>query len=221
MTNPKKQPTITELIDADEGLKSKRMLLTVSSLVLLALSFADAKVAEANSFIFKITFGNDKGLSVLLVIAVIFLLIRYYNYACKYHNQLYRIWSQRMLNDSFFFYQHPFEHDFSGLIFDLKLKNFDVENAIHGAIDWNSSYMCRAIFVRKIVFYWDDQHDYNEEHVFVGWKNYFKVLRLEMKYQLNSYIEHRESLDIVAPYILGALAISSYFFNGALQSLLT
>ena len=75
MTEKKKEPTITELIDQDEGLKSKRKLLTVTSLILLVLTFSGAKVEEANTFILKLKFDNQSGIAILLILAIFFLLI--------------------------------------------------------------------------------------------------------------------------------------------------
>jgi hypothetical protein len=47
------------------------------------------------------------------------------------------------------------------------------------------------------------------------------VYRLELKYQLPSFFTHRENLDILAPYVLGVVAILSYFFHEQLQVALT
>jgi heme/copper-type cytochrome/quinol oxidase subunit 3 len=102
MTEEKKSPTITELIDADEGLKSKRKILTITSLILLALTFSGAKVEEANTFILKLKFDNQNGIAILLVLTIVFLIIRYYNYAKPYHEKLFRAWSDRMLDDGYF-----------------------------------------------------------------------------------------------------------------------
>jgi hypothetical protein len=212
--------TITEQIDADEGLKSKRKLLTITSLILLALSFSGAKVEEANTFIFKLSFNNNKGISLLLMLAVIFLLIRYYNYAYKYHHQLYKLWSDRLLKHPFFFHSHPNEPEYYGLVNDLEPKALNIEALQYHGGDWSVGYKCRPVFVRKIIYWWSDQYDNHELEVWVGWKNYFKVLRLEARYQFEGFIKHRENLDIVAPYFLGVFAIASYTFNDQVQYIL-
>ena len=61
---------LTQAIDNDAGLQSKRKLLTVASLILLALSFSGATIDEANTFIFKIKFANQNGLGILLVLSI-------------------------------------------------------------------------------------------------------------------------------------------------------
>jgi hypothetical protein len=217
MTEKTKELTITEQIDIDEGLKTKRKLLTVTSLILLALSFSGAKVEEANTFILKLSFENQKGLSVLLVIAVIFLLIRYYNYACKYHQQLYKLWSDRLINDDFFIYSHPYEQEYSGIIFDLQPKGFDTDEIKQEGGDFEFGYNCRMPFVRRISYCWNDNHADHEISVSVGWRNYPKVLLLESKYQFMGFLTHRENLDIVAPYVLGILAILSFIYDDFFQ----
>lgn len=220
MSEQAKKLPITEQIDADEGLKSKRKLLTITSVILLAISFSGAKVEEANTFLLKLSFNNNKGISVLLVLAVIFLLIRYYNYACKYHHQLYKLWSDRLLRDQFFFYSHPHEPEYSGLICDLEPKEMNIEALQYHDGTWSFGYVCHSLLVRKIAYWWHDNNDEYEREVSVGWKNLLKVLRLEAKYQFQGFITHRENLDIIAPYILGVFSITSYIFNDHVQNLL-
>lgn len=220
MTEKTKELTITEQIDIDEGLKTKRKLLTVTSLILLALSFSGAKVEEANTFILKLSFENQKGLSMLLVIAVIFLIIRYYNYACKYHQKLYKLWSDRLIHDDFFIYSHPYEREYSGLVLDLEPKDFDVDVIRQEGGAWEFGYECSWFFVRKISYWWHDKYADHEITVRVGWRNYFRVLMLESKYQFMGFFSHRENLDILAPYILGVLAMSSFVFDEQFQYLL-
>lgn len=220
MSEQKKELTITEKIDADEGLKSKRKILTITALILLLISFSDAKVVEANTFLVKISFGNQEGISVLFVLAVFILLIRYYNYARKYHDQLYKLWSGRMIRHGFFFNTNPYEQDYSGLVIDLEPKNINIEEIKYEGGNWGVGYHCDFPFVRKILYEWDDQQNNYEEKIWVGWKNYFKVLRLEFYFQFKSFLTHRENLDILAPYFLGLTAILSYFFNKQFQTVL-
>jgi len=215
-----KQLTITEQIDVDEGLKSKRKLLTVTSLILSALSFSGAKVEEANTFVLRLSFENQHGVSVLLVLAVIFLLIRYHNYAYPYHQQLYQLWTKRLLANPFFLSFHPHESESYGLIVGLSPKGMDIDGLNHENIDWGVSYKCSFLIIRKLRYSWYNRYEDYQQEVLIGWNYYLKVIYLEARYRFNSYIKHRESLDILTPYILGALAISSYFFNDQLQALL-
>ncbi|WP_429112088.1 hypothetical protein [Aeromonas veronii] len=87
-------------IDEDAGLQSKRKLLVLLSVLMLAIDFTGATFKEANTFIFKIEFENQSGLNVFLLLSVVYLLIRYYAYAHSYHEELYNLWSGRMLEDT-------------------------------------------------------------------------------------------------------------------------
>ncbi len=220
MVDQVKKITITEQIDKDKGLKSKRNQLMVTSLILLALSFSGAKVEEANTFILKLKFENQEGISVLLVLTIMFLMLRYYNYAGQYHQKLYKLWAKRLLKDNFFLEVHPYDSSCSGLIPKLEPKGFDIEYLNYEKLSWDYQFKCSFLFVRKITYSWCDMHQDFEEEIGVGRENYFKVLRLEAKYQLESFIVHRENLDIIAPYLIGLMAITSYFYNDQFQAFL-
>ena len=61
------------LIDEDQGLKSKRNILVVVSIVMIVLNCSGAVIQEANTFIFKISFTNHVGLSQFMAVAIVFL----------------------------------------------------------------------------------------------------------------------------------------------------
>lgn len=217
---------LTAAIDADEGLKSKRKLLTVVSLILLALSFSGASIDEANTFIFKIKFANQNGLGILLVLSIIFLIIRYYNYAKPYHDKLYSLWTNRLLDNPFFFSQNPYEsEDASGLI--ALSRNSEIDARVREDDFYSScSYKCKWLFCRYLVHEWGSKQDYEDRvesvNVFTefGIIAYVKTLFFETIEQSKSFFTHRENLDVLAPYILGCLAIASYYFNTELTELL-
>jgi hypothetical protein len=218
VANSTEQLTITEKIDLDDGLRSKRKLLTIVSLILLALSFSGAKVEGANTFILTLSFENQQGISVLLVLAIMFLLVRYYNYACKHHFLLYKLWTARLCQHPFFLRTHPHEPDVSGLVSVRAPEGFDPEDCRHSNEEWGFSYKCQFPFVRKIQYWTKDQYDIHEAEARVGRKNYFKVLWLEARFQCAAFLTHREHLDILSPYILGTSAILSYAFNDYFQA---
>ncbi|MGI2110654.1 hypothetical protein ACRN9C_14785 [Shewanella frigidimarina] len=217
---------LTAAMDADEGLKSKRKLLTVVSLILLALSFSGASIDEANTFIFKIKFANQNGLGILLVLSIIFLMIRYYNYAKTYHDKLYSLWTNRLLDNPFFFSQNPYEsEDASGLI--VLSRNSEIDARVREDDFYSScSYKCKWLFCRYLVHEWGSKQDYEDRvesvNVFTefGVIAYVKTLFFETIEQSKSFFTHRENLDVLAPYILGCLAIASYYFNAELIELL-
>lgn len=215
----KKAPTITDLIDGDEGLKSKRKLLTITSLVLLALTFSGAKVEEANTFILKLKFENQNGIAILLVLAIVFLLIRYYNYAKPYHERLYSEWTNRMMEHRYF-YSFKHENDeFNGLVMNVAPKMISFEAVQHDGLTFSYRYNC-SLFKRSFIYNISDANGDYEDEVSVGWKNYLNVIFYEARYRTERYFSYRENLDVLAPYALGIVAISSYFFHAELQLML-
>ncbi len=223
MANSQKKPSLPEEIDLDEGLKSKRKQLTITSLVLLALSFSGAKVQEANTFILKLKFENQNGIGILLVLTIFFLLIRYFNYARPYHDKLFRAWTNRMLKNPYFYSYHPHAEEEFGLIIDKAPDEIDFERIRHEGGSFASNYKCLLPFRRKLSYSWspNEHDDYSISSVGVGWENYVTVIAFEIKYQFESYFTHRENLDILSPYLLGTLAIASYFFNESFQMLIS
>jgi hypothetical protein len=218
---------LIEAIDVDEGLKSKRKLLTIASLTLLALSFSGAKIEEANSFIFKIKFAHQNGLAILLVISIIFLMVRYYNFAKKYHDTVYSLWTRRLLNNTLFYSADPNSDDDAGLVADTR--NSELENMLLSKEGrWEFHYKCGFPFTRYIVHYWGFNQYHDEDRMSqvniytrFGFRTYINVLRLEVYKQIKSFFTHRENLDVLAPYVIGCAAIASYYFNAELQELLT
>ena len=213
------------LIDKDEGLRSKRKMLTIVSLILLSIEFSGATIVEANTFILKISFEHQSGISLLLLLAIIFLLVRYFNYAKPYHEKLFELWSSRMLSDSMFILGDPYSPDITGLISDLAPNGLDIEHIGHDEnsyLDW--SYQCKFFLNRYIKYSWFVEHIDESASISllknVSFFTYIKVLMTEFKYQVLSFFSHRENLDILAPYLLGVTAIFSYFFNAELQHLI-
>lgn len=212
------EDNIKKLIDNDDGLKSKRKMLTITSIILLAIQFSGAEVIEANTFVLKLSFEHQKGVALLLLLAVIFLLIRYFNYARPYHVKLYKIWTSRMLHRDFFIYQHPYSEDIDGLIMDIIPKEMNID-PIHydERYGWDYEYHCRWFLRRYIDYSWNDEHGDHSKLVSLFKKtstwDYLKILKYEATYRITGFFTHRENLDIVGPYILGASAITSYVFS--------
>jgi len=207
-----------EKIDGDRGLKSKRRILTISSLILLAMNFSGARIVEANSLFLKISFSKQEGLQLFLITAVIFLLVRYYNYAEQYHAELFKTWSSRMLNEPYFIHYCHYSDHVSGLIVDVQPKGADVGNPHKDKTDFSTfKYRCRFLFRRHLEYFWCNGHSEGEESVSLlkkaGFKKYLRTLLYELKYQAGSFFNHREQLDILAPYMLGVASISSYLFK--------
>ncbi len=228
--------TLTQRIDADEGLKAKRKLLTVVSLILLAITFSGAKVVEANTFIMKITFTNQNGIAYLLLLSIAFLMIRYYNYARPYHDELYDTWTKRMLRDKYFYLYHDDADASEGLIKDLYPESLRRDMEQHDCREIKTKYCCSPFFGRNIEFSWLSgagsgyenwapvdlmrikSVEVKQEVKTVGkneirLKPYVKILSYELRYRTTRFLTHRENLDILAPYLLGCFSILSFIFN--------
>lgn len=65
-----KTDKLIENMKEDSELSSKRSLLIVASMLLMAMSVSGATLLEANTFIFKIGFENSKGLGYLLFLGL-------------------------------------------------------------------------------------------------------------------------------------------------------
>lgn len=213
-----------EQIDNDKALTDKKRLLVVTSFLLLVIQFSGAKIVEANTFILKLDFSHQKGLALLLFISVVFLLIRYYGYARKYHIKIKQLWNSDLLHDTFISHYCQYSNEYSGLMHQKYPKGFCPEETLYkgGHIHYvyeNTSF--------KRAFRYDviDEHGNNYEYrkaLFseYGSKNFLKVLSLELKYQLTGYLKYREFFDILGPYIIGVLAIISYVFHDYLSDLI-
>jgi hypothetical protein len=211
--------------DQDLGLGTKRKLLVIVSLLLLSLSFSGAKIEEANTFIFKITFAHQNGLATLLVISVIFLMLRYYNYAKPYHDKLYAIWTKRLGQQPFFYSSNPYGDEDSGIVAMSRSSELDA-HFHHNVRRWSFQYVCGWPFTRYIEQYWgynDNEEEDRYESVNVykkfGFKIYLMCLWFEAKEQVKSFFTHRENLDILSPYIIGWLAIASFYCSEHLSKL--
>lgn len=221
----KKEPGIKELIDNDEGLQSKRRLLTITSLILLATSLSGATVSEANTFILKITFTNDRGLGYLLVLAVVFLMIRYYGYARPYYEKLYKGWTSRMLQENFYQNYDNHTYDLGGLLISHLPKAITEERILHDEHFSNGyEYICKFPLRRQVEYFWADEHDSFSETLSlfsqVTLREYLTILLLEFRFRIINILDFRESLDVYAPYLIGISAIISFFFSSNVLAIL-
>jgi hypothetical protein len=216
-----------ESIDCDIGLQSKRKLLVVACSIFLAINLTGATIEEANTFIFKIRFSNHAGLSILFVASIFFLTIRYYSYAQDYHSKLHEFWSGRLLSDyKIFSFDH---HD--GTIGGFLGKAINVYGGDEPGIE-NARYRVSGIFQRSVSYEstgTDEERGkfYYTEYIGLNkfgknWRlhHYLWLLILESKYQIEALLKYREGLDLLAPYLLSLVAISSYFFKSSVLAII-
>ena len=227
MTNEAKEASFAERIDNDSGLKTKARMLTITSLLLMTVMVTGATIEEANTFIFKVVILNQAGVPAMMVIAIIFLMVRYYSYAKPYHAEVEGIWHEKLLSDPFCFkydeqYQEPY-----GLIYELQPSPCVVDgpDSEPEQLDFNQhSYRRGLLFGR----YMDYEGNAQGEHVAVSvdlrkrlpGKTFSKLLILEFKYRIQTLLDNREYLDILGPYFIGLAALVSFFWRDDVQALL-
>ena len=216
-----------EKIDNDSGLISKRKSLVLICIIFLAINLSGATLTEANTFIFRIIFENNKGLSLMFVASIIFLTIRYYNYAQSYQALLFSFVALRMMSDYRVFYYDSRFGDVSGLL----------EGAInvHGGDEpgiEKASYRITGILQRALVYPSSGEDENGERYYTKNYINlnsftnnwtfslFLKILSIETRYRFQTIFKHREYLDILSPYFLSVLSILSFVFRGPINAFL-
>ena len=219
-TYQKDNPSVTERIDNDSGLKSKARLLSITSLLFIGIMITGAQIEEANTFIFKITISNQSGLPALLLLSIFFLLVRYYSYATKYHTELNTIWTKKLLRHPMFFDIEEHSDEVGGLVPNLQPEKFGLGDPGFGHENYEEHYWKYHIgwfFTRYIDYHWQDQYHetHNRVNLYqsIGLRKYLTVLKLEFKYRFDCIIANREYLDIYGPYFIAYLAILSFVFR--------
>ncbi len=201
-------------IEHDEGLKSKRRNLALLSSILIALNFSGAVIKEANTFLFKIEFTNQQGINELFFIATIYLMVRYYSYARKYHQSLSDIWCEHMLSNRKVFRYQKEDSGVYGLVGDcLNISALD-EPGVE-----SPKYKISGFFQRELVYssrylgeygeeeYYDDFVSCNKFHEKWTPVKLLSLFMFEAKYQFSALINSREQLDLLGPYLLGWIAL--------------
>ena len=213
-------------LDNDVGFNSKRNMLVIVCLIFLALNLSGAKLEEANTFIFKIKFTDYKGLSFLFFTSIVFLTIRYFSYAQSYHKQLFAFWSKRMLEDYRLFSFNNSDGEVYGHLREAITVYAGDEPGIQ-----DPTYVTSGIFHRSLQYGYSDKDQdgvqyYGKKYINLTkysdkWTrtDYFKLLVFEFKYQSDAIFKHRESLDLLAPYIISFLSLISFFFKEEILAL--
>lgn len=205
--------------DKDEKLAKRAKQLVWVSAVLLVLQVTGATVKEANTFLFRIEFTNQHGLTYLLLGAVFYLFIRYFNYAQPYHAELFKLSSSRMIsNYRIFNYSHE-DEPIGGFLCDAIDVCCGDEPGLMKPRYVKSGFLKRSLAYNSRFF--DERHGevYVTKHINLtkfttNWTKakYVKLLWIELKYRVSAFIYHREHLDILAPYFLAVVAVASVFY---------
>jgi len=212
-------------IDNDEELNGKKRILTITSIILLAIQFTGATIVEANTFILKLNFTHQNGLALLLFFSIMFLLIRYYSYARKYHKSLYELWTFDLMSNPKIESYDEHGNDLYGWLHENYPPNFDpMQYRQDEHCSYKTKYKSTWLLVKYFQFdITDEYHSYSSYiNIFkkLGLKIYLIILFMEIKYRTLGYFKNRENLDILAPYMLGFAAIISFIFPNEFKQLI-
>lgn len=206
-------------MEDDKKLENSRRNLLITSVVLLALNLANAKLEKVNGLIFEMTFETPERLKVLLAVAVIFLLIRYFNYAYKYHHETYQKWTSNLMRDDLMFRTCEHSDNVSGYVHDLAPKSVDYSDIDYGE---EGSYL-RHSFNRRLVFnstivyertFRGNELPDLEVSILVLWakskKDYFRFLKCVLSHWFSEVIKSPLTLYLYSPYLIGGAALMSF-----------
>jgi hypothetical protein len=207
-------------IDADDGLKSKRRTLFLLSLLLLAIVVSGANIKEASSLIFKIEFTNHENLQWLLIAGIFYSALRYYAYSEIYRDELFNQWSKKLISDPTVYRYDQHKEEVGGLL----EKAVDVWGGDEPGLA-EPEYR-RIRLLKRVIAYSATEEDamdgpiYFKKYIDLNkydsrWKrkDFLLLLWIELKYRANAWVAHRETLDLVAPYLLAVAALAAFFYK--------
>ncbi|MFJ4352753.1 hypothetical protein ACIPZ5_17840 [Pseudomonas sp. NPDC089428] len=207
-------------MDDDEGFKKKRRNLLFLSLVLLVIEVTGAKVTEASGLIFKIEFTNHERLQWFLIAGIVYGMLRYYAYSEVYRVQLYKQWASKLINDYKIYYYNYHDEEVEGLLGKAVLVWGGDEPGLA-----EPEYTMAGLFKRVIAYPAKDQHPEIGEVYYTKYvdlmsfsdkwtrKDFLLLLWFEMKFRIDAWISHRETLDIVTPYLAAVGALGVFFYK--------
>jgi len=215
---------LSQKIEADTGLAKSRKYLMFVSLILLALTFSGAKVAEANTFLFKLTFTNSEGIIDLLLLSIAFLVIRYYSNAAKYHKAIYVDWTTRLLKHEYFYSYCEHSDGESGYLVEIapEYAGYNDEGFRYESDHQSRKVTFHANWFINAQLQYDlfNEHGHMQDKKIYLFKlsmlfNSLKSLWLVLKFWVEAQIRYRESLDIYAPYMIFFITTVSVLLNKA------
>lgn len=213
---------LSQKIEVDTGLAKSRKYLMFVSLILLALTFSGAKIVEANTFLFKLTFTNSEGIIDLLLLSIAFLVICYHSHASKYHKAIYNDWTYRLLKDEYFYSVCEHSDGESGYIVDIapQYAGYNDESFRYEDEHQSRKVTFHANWFINAQFQYDlfnrDGHMQDQKVYLFKLSMFFaslKSLWLVLNYWIDAQIRYRESLDIFAPYLIFFITTLSVLLN--------
>lgn len=212
--------TIFKQLEEDKGFQNKRRALVWTSAILIVMIFSGATIIEANTFILRIEFTNRDSLPLLVATACVFMLIRYYGYAQRYHEQLSQSWRTPIIQDPRFLSYDPDEDDFNGVAADLA-----GDYNLHGRRGMNIQYEAKFPLRRYLTTSYTEMDErygevlvtssINLHRITKSWtlRHVLKIFRIEFDHRWKATMRTREYLDVYSPYIVSAIALILFFLQ--------
>ena len=201
----------------DTSLASCKKTLIIISSVLLALTFSGAKVTEANTFIFKITFTNPTGINTLLLLSIGYLLLRYNSISHIYTDNYKKQFATRVLDNKFFRRYDSYNDVVDGFIPDLLKPKIYINDDKYKHS--NHSYLDYDLKVRLFFNAYIDLTEYDEHgnpylyrFYLIGSKNklqYLFALSIMLSHWFLEQFRQRDFLELYSPMLIGFIAVYS------------
>ncbi len=201
-------------------LASKKKALLFVSLLLIGIEFTGLKITEVNTFFVKMELGRQTGLVEFLLLIEMYLIVRYYNYAKPYQDQIYGMWTKNLLSHNHFTNVCPYSDDATGLTVSMApefyIRHLELcrQNS-HASC--SVSYVLSFPFSRRLQFCTSYEHEQKlDVSIFLskggGFRAWCVALFLEARYQVDSWINSSHFLDVYGPYFVAvfSVVITSY-----------
>ncbi|WKD23698.1 hypothetical protein NDQ71_00935 [Pseudoalteromonas sp. KG3] len=205
--------TLKEKISEDTALASCKKVLVIIAMLLLALTFSGAKITEANTFIFKLTFSKPGGLSDLLLLSMGFLLLKYYSLSNEYLKLYQESWGKKALKDPFFLLKNHYADKSSGFLVERLLPfhdyNHDTDNPNRDTV---KCVLIPNLFLNSKldITIFDNEHGDTRSKIIPlcdlkNIKMYPKAVYKIFYFWLHNLFREREYLELYSPILISFL----------------
>jgi hypothetical protein len=205
---------LSKKIHGDAPMANKRRLLVGLSMILIAIFLTEAKLTEANTLFFKITFANMNGIINLLLLSIGFILVRYYSYASLYQEAITQEWSDKLVKSNFFIICCEHSGHAHGYMVDTApgYAGYNDESFGQESESLTVSFKPNLFFNAQIQYDLFTKNGHmNDDRVYIfnkkNMKRSIKAYREIFKCWWSAQVKFRESLDIYAPYLLAFVGI--------------
>lgn len=205
--------TLKEKISEDTALASCKKVLVIIAMLLLALTFSGAKITEANTFIFKLTFSKPGGLSDLLLLSMGFLLLKYYSLSHDYLKLYQQSWAKEAIKDPFFFLHNQYADEVSGFLVTRLETYYDFNDRIGNRYEDTIIYsLIPNLFLNAKLYIVLSDNEHGDTCAieiplcdFKNIKMYPKAVYKIFYFWLHNLFREREYLDLYSPILISFL----------------